>query len=275
MAVLRIGSREFERRYHERAEQLFDIVGSLSDRPSPEEIHDLRVAARRFQVVRGLLPRRVRISVSSKRFALVLKSSLKGTSQLRDLDTLMSTLDEHKAGLPSHLLVTLENQRSDAAARAKVACEVLADSPPPDIEPAEIKGKALSRRLRKRARKHGRASSRLLSEVLQDESKVEELHSLRVEVKKLRYLLELSEKGSRELALVTRWQESLGEIHDLDVALRFLEESDLELKGWAMDRLRRSRHRAYLKFVGESKADSIKAVRYRSLLKWSTTPAQA
>jgi len=257
--ALKVGSREFARRYHEKARGLSDIARGLSDRPTPGEVHDLRVAARRVQVMRRLLPRKVRVSQASRRFDLVLKSTLNGTSQLRDLDTLMSTLEEHRGNLPGQLLVTLENQRSDAAARAKAACEVLASSTPPEFEPGETTGRKLSRKLRKRARRHGRTAMELLSEVLTDESKVEELHSLRIEVKKLRYLLELSQKSPRELPVLTRWQESLGTIHDLDVALRYLEEGDLKLKGWALDELRRSRHRAYLKFVTESKADSIEA----------------
>lgn len=271
MAALKTGFTEFERKYREKGKDLLDLAGRLSDRPTPEEVHDLRVTARRIQVMKRLLPKGVRDSQASKRFDLLLKSMLKRTSQLRDLDTLISTLEAHRSSLPGELLIELENQRSDTAARAKTVCEVLADSPPPALDPAEVKGKKLSRRLRKRARKRGRASAELLSEVLQDESKVEELHSLRIEVKKLRYLLELSEKSPRELPTVTRWQESLGTIHDLDVALRFLEESDLELKGWALDDLRRSRHRAYLKFIGESKADSIEALGETSFLVGSAT----
>ena len=257
--ALKVGSREFARRYHEKARRLFDTARVLSDRLTPGEVHDLRVAARRVQVMRRLLPRKVRVSQASRRFDLALKSTLKGTSQLRDMDTLMTTLEEHRGNLPGQLLVALENQRSDAAARAKAACEALADSPPPEVEPGETSGRKLSKKLRKRGRRHGRTAAELLSEVLRDESKVEELHSLRIEVKKLRYLLELSQKSPRELPIMTRWQESLGAIHDLDVALRFLEEGDLELKGWALDELRRSRHRAYLKFIGESRADSIEA----------------
>jgi CHAD domain-containing protein len=266
MVTLKTGSAEFERRYRQKAKELLDLASGLSDRPTPDEIHDLRVTARRIQVMRKLLPKSVRALQTSKRFDLLLKSMLNRTSQLRDLDTLVSTLKEHSSSLPRELMVGLENQRSDAAARAKAACDVLADSPPPDVDPSEISGKKLSRRLRKRARKHGRATAELLSEVLQDESKLEELHSLRIEVKKMRYLLELPGKTPPQLATVTRWQESLGAIHDLDVALRFLEERDVELKGWAVDEFRRSRHRAYLKFVGESKADSIEAVGEGSFL---------
>ena len=266
MAALKVTSKEFGRRYREKAKDLLDIAGSLSYRPTPDEIHDLRVTARRIQVMRRLLPKPARTTQASRRFDLLLKSVLKRTSQLRDLDTLMSTLSEHRGALPGGLLVTLGNQRSDAAARAKDACEVLAESPPPGVDPGEVGGKGLSRRLRKRARRRGRAAAELLADVLADESKVEELHARRIEGKQLRYLMEVPKKTPPELTVVTRWQESLGAIHDLDVAGRFLRGSDLELKGWATDELGRSRHSAYLKFVSEAKADSIEALERGSLL---------
>lgn len=272
MASLRVSSKGFGRRYQARSRELLDIAGRVSDRPTPDEIHDLRVTARRIQVMRRLLPRNIRMSQTAKRFDLLLRSVLKRTSQLRDLDTLMSTLKEHRTSLPGDLLVRLQNQRSDAAARAKAACDLLGDSPPPDVNPAEIKGKRLSRRLRKSAKTHGRASVSLLAEVLKDESKVEELHSLRLEVKKLRYLLELSDRNTPELDVVTRWQESLGSIHDLDVAMNFLRERDLPLKGWALDELRRDRHRKYLKFIGEYRTDSMEALGRSAVLAGGPVP---
>lgn len=259
MSALKTRSKKFEKRYQERATALVGIAAGLSERPTPEEIHDLRVTARRVQVMRRLLPRRLRTTQTSRRFELLLRSVLKRTSLVRDLDTLTCTLEEHRTTLPGDLLVMLSNQRSDAAAQAKVACDLLADSLPPSFDPSEIRGKGISTRLRKRAKRHGRAAVELLSEVLRDESKADELHSLRVEIKKLRYLLELSDRAPPELAAVTRWQDSLGAIHDLDVAMDFLRGRDVEMKGQAIDELRRSRHQGYMKFMTECRADSIKA----------------
>ena len=272
MAALKTGSKDFARRYQEKAKQLLELARGLPARPPPDDIHDLRVTARRIQVMRSLLPRGVRASQTSKRFDLLLKSVLKRTSQLRDIDTLTATLEEHQTSLPGDLLVKLRNQRSDAAAQARAACALLTGAPPPDIDPSEVKGRRLSRRLRKRAKKHGRAAVGLLSEVLRDESKVDELHSLRLEVKKLRYLLELSDRSPPELAAVTRWQESLGAIHDLDVAMDFLQGSNVEMKGWAMNEFRRVRHRSYLKFVGEYRTDSMESLDSSQVLAGGPVP---
>ena len=272
MAALELAPKKFGRRYEERAKELLELASGLPDRPTPDDIHDIRVTARRIQVMRRLLPGRIRGSQASSRFDLLLKSVLKRTSQLRDLDTLTATLREHRARLPSSLFSALENQRSDAAARAKVAVQLLTEAPPPEMDPSEVRRKKLSRRLNRRVREHSRASVRLLSDVLMDESKVEELHALRKEVKKLRYLLELSEESPPELKVITRWQDSLGAVHDLDVAMRYLQDSDVELKGWAVDELRRTRHRSYLKFLGEYMVDSMEALGESTVLEGSPVP---
>ena len=271
--MLELGPKKFVRRYQAEVRALLEITKAILDRPTPKEVHDLRVAARRIQTMRRLLPRGVRRSRVSETSGLVLKTVLKRTSELRDLDTLMSTLEAHRTSLPGDLLVALRNQRSDAAARARVACDLLADSPPPDIDRSAVRGRRISKRLRKGTKKHARAAVRLLPEVLGDESKVDELHALRLEVKKLRYLLELPDRRPPETDLMTRWQESLGAIHDLDVALEFLRKREIGLKGWAMEDLRRSRRRNYQKFLEEYAADSIEELGSSAILPGCPMPA--
>ena len=260
MVALRVRRKSMQRRYRDETKALFKLAPDLPDRPSPDDIHDLRVTARRIQVIRGLLPRRVRESQSSRTFDLALKSVLKSTSQLRDMDTLMDTLKAHMAALPSAIMVALENQRSDAAARARAATSILTDVPAPDFERSEVGAKELSRRLRKRVKKRSRAASELLTEVLNDESRVQELHSLRKEIKKLRYLLELVDGGSGRLPVLTKWQGSLGAIHDLDVAVSYLQKTQFDSRGKALLELNRARHADYLKFVGDYRATYMEAL---------------
>ena len=260
MAPPRVRSKSLHRRYKDETRTLTDLAMSLPGRPTSDDIHDLRVAARRTQVIRRLLPRDFRESQVSQNFDFVLKSALKSTSQLRDLDTLSDTLRSHRTNLPPELLVNLDNQRSDLAARAGTACAVITGTPVPDFDPSGIRGKKLSRRLKKSAKKRGRVASQLLAEVLNDESKVDELHALRKEVKKLRYLLELADGGSDKLPKLTKWQDSLGSIHDLDVAVSYLEKSHFDSKQAAIRELRRVRHERYLKFVRDYKTDLLRVL---------------
>ena len=260
MAALRVGRKSLGRRYSARTKAALKAASDLPDRPSPNEIHDLRVAARRIQMMRRLMPRSERFSQQGKRYDFALRSVLKATSQLRDMDTLMDTLKSHKGSLPNELLVRLENQRSDAAARAKQAIGVLAEASPPELDISTVRRRRLSKRLRKRVRKHSRTASELLTEVLKDESKVKELHSLRKEVKKVRYLVELADEAPARLSSLVKWQEALGAIHDLDVAVSYLEVSGFHSRHRAILELQRARHSNYLKFVRDRRTELFRAL---------------
>jgi hypothetical protein len=65
--------------------------------------------------------------------------------------------------------------------------------------------------------------------VIRDEQAVEELHSLRISAKRLRYTLELfrivfGESGERQILRVKQIQELLGQIHDHDVRIALIED---------------------------------------------------
>jgi CHAD domain-containing protein len=260
LTALKVGRRKFLRRYGERTKARLEIAGKLPDRPTPEQIHDLRVTIRRIQVIKRLLPRHVRVSQGFRRFGLVLKGTLKATSQLRDLDTLMDTFELHKGEIPEQILVTLSNKRSDAAARATASAELITETPPHDFEPGTVRGKGTSRRLRKRIKKRSQIVTSLLRQVLRDETRVTELHTLRKEVKKLRYLLELVGGIPAELDVLTRWQNSLGTIRDLDVAIDYLRSSKVDFGNVIVRELDRSRHSKYANFVREYKTDSLESL---------------
>ena len=260
MAPLRVGRKSLAKGYTDRTGTLLKMVSDLPDRPSPDEIHDLRVAARRIQVMRRLLPRSARDSQDSKTFNFTLRSVLKATSQLRDMDTLMVTLKTCKGSLPPGLLVGLENQRSDSAARAKATIGALADVQVPELDTSKLRGRGLSKRFKKDVRKHSKKASSLLTQVLDDESKMVELHSLRKEVKKLRYLLELADKTPARLSSLAKWQDSLGAIHDLDVAIAYLKGVGAGSGRGAILELQRARHSNYLAFVRAYRADRMQAL---------------
>ena len=259
MATLRVGRKSLAKGYADRTGALQKMVAGLPDRPSPDEVHDLRVAARRIRVTRRLMPRPIRDSQDSKSFTLALKSVLKATSQLRDIDTLTVTLKSCK-GVSPGLLLNLENQRSDSAARARDTIGALADIQVPELDVTTLRGKRLSRRFKKGVREHSKKASSLLIQVLNDESRVVELHSLRKEVKKLRYLLELADKVPERLSSLAKWQESLGAIHDLDVAIAYLKTLDAGSGRGAILDLQSARHSNYMAFVRAYRADRMQAL---------------
>jgi len=268
MAALRVGRKSLVKRYSDKTRSLLKMAAALPDRPSPDEIHDLRVAVRRVQMMRRLVPRRVGgSSQDSKSFDLALRSVMKVTSQLRDMDTLMDTLKSYKGTLSTELLVNLENRRSDAAARAKAGIIALAKTMTPEVDISKVRGKRLSKRLRKRVQRHSNLASAMLAGVLKDESKAEELHSLRKEIKKIRYLIELADKTPARFSSLAEWQQSLGAIHDLDVAISYLKAAGADPNRRAILELRKARHSNYLKFVRDHGTAQMQTLR-----EWGALP---
>lgn len=249
MAGIQI-TKSFAQKYQGRADAFSNLLAALQGRPPPDEIHDLRVAARRAEVVCRLLPRETRGTRDARSFNLALKSVLKATSHVRDLDTLSSILSPLEPILPGGLIVSLENERSDAAARAMEDVTSLRNPTAPTIEPAGLSKKRVLKRFRKRVKTRREAVDKLMKQVIADERRVEELHSLRKETKKLRYLLELAKGSSSEAKALERWQEALGAIHDLDMTTSYIEGCGWDFpKEPALRELRRNRQARYIKFV--------------------------
>jgi|SRR5579863_1640926 len=246
---LRVYAGPFRKEYERRTATLLEFATGAPDRPTATEIHDLRVNIRRIQAMRELLPRLVRNDQGSKRFSAALKLVLRATSHVRDLDILRETLKAMGDMMPHVLLVNLENQRSDAAARARDALSMVVGVPQSDYRLQELKSKKLTKRMRKVSKRRLEAVKRISAPVLDDESRVSELHALRKKVKQLRYLLETVDRGSDELSVLTKSQEQLGSIHDWDVALLYIKENSLDGKESLTGRLEKERRQAYLEFV--------------------------
>lgn len=267
MAGIRASPKSFGKRYKRYTRSLAKLAKDLPDRMSPESVHDLRVTIRRIQMMCRLLPGQVRRSRSFSKYDLGAKSLFKSTTRLRDFDTLAKMLRSRKAGLPSNLLESIDKRRMNAIKGAVTAMKVFGGAVPPSVAPSMINGKRLSRKLGRRVRSRSRAIQELLGRVLKDEKKVDELHALRKEAKKLRYLLEIADKKPAELGVLEGWQESLGIVHDLDVALRFLETSRWKVQSEAaIDELRQSRHLAYVQFAKSYKTGASEALRDSKIL---------
>jgi len=267
VAGLRIAPKTFATRYRQSAKSLQKLTVDLPHDLPPETIHDLRVSTRRTQVMRRLLSKRTRRSRDSKMFDLSLKFLLKATSQIRDLDTLTMTLGTDRASLPDELFRSLESERSHAAASARAGVRAISKSPAPAIRPSDIDGRKLSRRLRRRVEARAQSVREMLGAVLEDESKIEELHALRIAVKKLRYLLELADGNPPESSVVTEWQDILGSIHDLDVAEVYVQSNQWRFaKENALQELRRRRHQGYLRFVRKYREDSHRRLKESRIL---------
>jgi CHAD domain-containing protein len=249
----------FMRRYQSLTSQLTRRLSQLLNGLTPDGVHDLRVNARRVQMMVKLLPKEVRDTKYARRFEDNLKILLDDTSKLRDADTLLRTLDPYKGSLSPVLFMSVMKSRKAAEATAAVAIKKSSNLLAPAITQSGLDEKRLTRRLRRKINKQGKIVSSLLRKVVRSEDKVKELHGLRLKLKKLRYLLEIADGRAQALDILPEWQDMLGGIHDLDFAIAYLEHHAKESSSEITGELRRARHMEYERFLSLSRVDPRRA----------------
>ncbi len=216
----------------------------LSDDPDPERLHQLRVALRKIRSFLAFYEEVLdKAPVSSLRQRL--GSLMKATNDARDLDVYLLWLDHYERDLfPKRLHGTLEALRQEILEQKEEAYgtlkETLRSRRFAEVLEA-LEAFAADESLVRCHPRHPalfRAKAFLLSQVrrlikrsekLHRDSPPEAYHKVRIEAKKLRYMLELFasvlEPGAYEATLkqVKKIQEILGEHQDFMVQLTYLE----------------------------------------------------
>jgi CHAD domain-containing protein len=255
LAQLRISSKPFAQDYLTNTKGLTKLAKSLRVTLTSDGVHDLRVSARRVQTMIRLLPKQTRGSAPYRKLDLTLRSLLRSTSKLRDSDILLKTLDPYRKLLSPKTISSLERTNREAETVAGAAIKRFSGVTIPVMDKSGIDGKKLSKRLRRRIRKRSAGVGGLLRKVVRNESRVRELHLLRLEVKKLRYQLELVDEKPKELPILSKWQDNLGVIHDIDVAIAFVQDHPRATSAQVLNELRRVRHMEYGRFLNQLNAD--------------------
>jgi CHAD domain-containing protein len=197
----------------------------LPKNPPMEEVHDLRVHARRLEaIVTAVMP-------GHKKLARRLRKSIKpvrnAAGQVRDLDVLaehtrelaprggngavlrlLKYLRELRAECAEKLLDTVAEQRREARCTLKRFCRQI-EKQFQDEKPASTKRDAIDA-------PNGVAAIRLMEE-LQDWPvlNAENLHAFRIKVKELRYVLQLAEDADPKFVdALGKLKDRIGDWHD-------------------------------------------------------------
>ena len=207
----------------------------------PEELHDMRVAARRLD---GILRRfKSCLPAPFLRIRPTIKKVLRSLGEVRDLDVALSELEIFGSTLPEcdragvePLKRHLESERGRVRTRMLSALDavsvqsgfqklasLLATAPAAvQQSPGELALNAAPDLLRLRYRKLRKRADKLTAD-----SSTEAYHEVRGQMKKLRYALEAvaviyGKPADEMLRTLRRWQESLGVQQDAAVASRRL-----------------------------------------------------
>ncbi|HTV24444.1 MAG TPA: CHAD domain-containing protein [Polyangiaceae bacterium] len=254
-----------------RLGQLTDAMKHARRAQGVEAVHDLRVASRRLRAFgitfAELLPEKRRDRLEKR-----LKRVTRAVGVLRDVDVQLELVAGRLAAASSeidraaleHLLEHLELQRQQSLRRAerrldKVALDAI-------VREVQRASKAVYAGLSERdAEQYARsvlaglvtdAAERAPPNGLEDP---ERLHLLRIDVKELRYALELFEPllGARFEPLharATALQELLGQYHDLVVLAELVGERSAQLRERQRDALARGLENAFEALMTERRA---------------------
>ncbi len=226
--------KSYEAAVSSRRKRLRALVKS----PDEEAVHDARTAVRRLEAHIEVLPGKVRRSAKMAELQKRDDRVMRLTAEVRDLDVIVEEVVRQDAAAKERLLSRIDEDRMEAWERAAAAMAAGLKARPPSIDPEDLSQARLQERFEKVARRLAREIEKLMPLVVADPDEHERLHKLRIKCKKLRYVLELAlVENSPLVARLSRWQTALGEVHDWDMTLSYLNsldpppERDLLLRG--------------------------------------------
>jgi CHAD domain-containing protein len=192
---------------------------------NPENVRSLRIAMRRIHLSTELLPKKIRKAKTTRDFLTSLDEASKANAKVRDLDIILSKISTYKpeATIEQRIARIKETRDSQlqAARRQTVA---LQKGPIPRVKEKEVSVSKLQKRLDKITNELVSTINGRLPMVLKDSNDAKDLHLLRMDCRRLRYLAELfrSKKTVRLLSKLRSWQSQLGFIHDSDLTIDYL-----------------------------------------------------
>jgi CHAD domain-containing protein len=220
--------------------------------PNEKNIHDVRISIRRLDAAFKILPKKTRQKTKLKKFAAKLKKFFEANNKIRDFDIISQKLILQQSEGHEQILQLVDKKKKSSLVNAKLQAKSLKNLEYPKINRDEITNTKLEKRFKKILIKLIKNIQDLMPKVIKDAKFVEELHRLRKECKKLRYVLELTEdpESSNFIKNLKQLQDILGSIHDSDITIDFLKKLSSKYKtDEFIKKENDSRMQMYQKFV--------------------------
>ena len=204
--------------------------------PDEKNIHDIRTSIRRLDACYKTLPKKIRNKKQIKTYVDKSRDLFKINSQIRDFDVITDLITNNNSkhetgnGNGNNMHQTkLENRKSIETKGSKSRCCGTKKTSVRKVDKNNISAGKLIKRSNKLISNFGSRIQLNLPLVMTDADKVNELHEMRKDCKKLRYLLELVPHGKSTGKNVSKLEEELenmqdllGAIHDCDATVAYL-----------------------------------------------------
>lgn len=234
--------------------RVYSKLNKYLDNPTEENIHDVRTSLRRLEATYQSSPKKIRNKKKMKAFSDTGKRLFKINSKIRDLDIILQKLATDGQMTEEQLEPfehSLQLEREHRLVEARKIASELQDISVPDIYDKDEITRKLERKFNQKISKAvGRLKidiKKRISLIISDESKIVELHEVRKDTKKLRYLIELvlpkdddepdknkvtnkTNASNKDLSYkilgdLEKIQKMLGDIHDYDIVIEYLNQN--------------------------------------------------
>ena len=260
-----ISSKSFVKKFQQNKQRVEKRVNDYLVNPTEESIHDVRTSIRRLDASFKLLPKKIRNSYDIRNYHDQYRQLFKINSEIRDIDIIYGRLIKYSSeSIPNYrgYLQKLKSTRDKKYKDARKIASRLSDNLLPQITEDDISDNKLQLRYNKVVNKSSNRIEELFPVVIADSKKEKELHELRKDSKKLRYLLEiLPSKNNGNLSNISdhleEVQNILGAIRDIDITIEYIKRIRPSIKDKYYTSLikteEKERQELYNKFVDKNK----------------------
>jgi CHAD domain-containing protein len=203
--------------------------------PNEENIHNIRTAIRRLQAMYISLPKKLRKKKKIRDFVIKSKALFRINSKIRDYDIISEKLSKDVQSSDQQQNIelfqkSLKIQRKRVLSMAESIALELRELSVPNLSHNDLSQNKLEKRFNSIANKFANRIKKNFPIVIADSQKIRELHEMRKDCKKLRYVMELlpenesksKNKISHMIKELEKVQNMLGIIHDYDTTIAYL-----------------------------------------------------
>lgn len=217
---------------HENLRRFDNKTNSYIKNSNEKNIHDVRTSIRRFNAAFLVLPKRYRKGCLLSDYNQLANKFFRVNSELRDMDIIQEKLNAYPQTDQRNIVIDLlkKNRQSNLEGAKSIALSLKNMNSNKILDKMDITEKELQKR-------YNKLLFELISKietnfliVITNTLKIKELHELRKDCKKLKYILELSVKDNNNknnisiglIKTLQNIQDILGSIRDYDVTIDYL-----------------------------------------------------
>jgi CHAD domain-containing protein len=192
-------------------------------------VHDLRTTTRRMLAALQLLPKDLRNGKRATEYCTYLEKLMRSNAKTRDIDIIIDKVSRRNlSGRYNELLKQFRRLRESSLPAGQTCARAAEADLDLSVKMKDFSSAGLQKRFEKLSEKYASRITERLPTVVGKPEEKKELHMLREDARRLRYVLEFGDRKAvrKELKLLRMWQDVLGRIHDSDIFIEYFDRAE-------------------------------------------------